>query len=194
MTAPPHDTLGVLADRIAAASRAERVSVADLVSAIGPQSFLPMMLVPALLAATPLSGIPGVSAVCGIVIAVVAFQVLASRREVRLPGPILRKSVSGERLRAALERSRPVIDWIDRRTRKRLTILFHRPLVWLPALICLASGLAMPFLEVIPFSASTLAVGVFGLTLSLLTRDRVLFLVALTPYGLLGWLVFPRLL
>lgn len=190
MPGTEHHTLGALADRIAGASERDRVSVADVVDAVGHRSLLPLILVPALLAVTPLSGIPGVSAICGIVIAVVSFQMLLSYDEVRLPGAILRWSVKG----SALDRSRPVIDWIDRHTRQRLTGIFHRPLIYLPMLLCLVSGLAMPFLEVIPFSASTVAIGVACLALLLLTCDGLLFILALVPYAAGAWLIGGKLL
>ncbi len=184
-----HQKLGQLADRITKAAEQDRVSVGDLIEAVGHRSLLPLVLVPALLAATPLSGIPGLSAICGIIIALVSFQMLLSVQKVRLPGFIKRRSVKGKSLKEALEKSSPVIDWIDRHTRHRLTGLFHRPMIWVPRVLCLLSGLAMPFLEVIPFSASTVAIGVVCLTLSLLTCDGLLFLLALLPYALGAWLV-----
>lgn len=184
-----HQKLGQLADRITKAAEQDRVSVGDLIEAVGHRSLLPLVLVPALLAATPLSGIPGLSAICGIIIALVSFQMLLSVQKVRLPGFIKRRSVKGKSLKEALEKSSPVIDWIDRHTRHRLTGLFHRPMIWVPRVLCLLSGLAMPFLEVIPFSASTVAIGVVCLTLSLLTCDGLLFLLALLPYAFGAWLV-----
>lgn len=189
-----HQKLGQLADSIAKVADQDRVSVADLVNAVGHRSLLPLILVPALLAATPLSGIPGVSAVCGIIIALVSFQLLMSVQEVRLPGIVTRRSVKGKSLREALEKARPVIDWIDRHTRHRLTGLFHRPLIYLPRVLCLISGLVMPFLEIIPFSASTVAIGVVFLTLSLLTCDGLLFLLALMPYAIGAWLIGEQLM
>lgn len=184
-----HQKLGQLADRIGKAADQDRVSVDDLIDAVGHRSLLPLILVPALLAATPLSGIPGLSAICGIIIALVSVQMLMSVQEVRLPGFIKRRSVKGKSLKEALEKSRPVIDWIDRHTRHRLTGLFHRPMIWVPRVLCLISGMAMPFLEVIPFSASTVAIGVVCLTLSLLTCDGLLFLLALVPYAIGAWLI-----
>ena len=62
-------------------------------------------------------------------------------------------------------------------------------MIWVPRVLCLVSGLAMPFLEVIPFSASTVAIGVVCLTLSLLTCDGLLFLLALVPYAIGAWLI-----
>lgn len=182
-------TLGKIAKALSQAGQGNRVTVADMVEAIGHHSFLPLILVPALLAATPLSGVPGVSAVCGLTIVAVSLQMLMGFSEVKLPGFLMRRSVKADALRSALDKARPVLGWIDRHTRKRLSPLFHRPVVYIPRVLFVVSGLAMPFLEVIPFSASTVAIGVACLALSMLTRDGALFLLALVPYAILVWLL-----
>lgn len=178
--------LSALVDRLRAASGQDSVTVKDAVDAVGRRSLLPLLLVPALVAATPLSGIPGLSALSGILIALISFQLLMSYDEVRLPRRLSRYSVEGDALRKALEKSRPVIGLLDRFTRPRLTVLFHRPIITLAELLCLASGLLMPFLEVIPFSASFAASGVCLLALAQLTRDGLLLLLALLPYAALA--------
>ena len=87
-----------------------------------------------------------------------------------------------------------MISWIDRHSHNRLSVLFHRPLIYLPVILSLLSGMMMPFLEFIPFSSSVAAIGVSFLALSLLTRDGLFFLLALLPYAGLGWLIGGRLL
>lgn len=190
----PPASLGELLDRVRKASGRDAVTVADIVDAVGRHSLLPLMIVPAALAATPLSGIPGLTAVCGLAIALIAGQMLLSYDTVRLPGFVTRRQVEGARLRKVLDWARPVTDWVDRHTGGRMTWLFHRPFVYLPETLCLLTGLAMPALEVVPFSGSVAAAGVLLLALSLLTKDGLLFGIALLPYGALGWLVGAQLL
>lgn len=188
-------TLGSVIDRIDSASEKDRVSVADVVDAVGKRSLLPLLLVPAVIAATPLSGIPGLSAVCGLLIALISFELLLSFDSVLLPDALMRRSVEGQKMRKALDKTRPVIDWIDRRTRQdRLSGLFHRPMIYIPEILCLMSGLVMPALEFIPFSASIVALGVAFLALSMLTRDGLFFIFALVPYAAFAWLVAGQLI
>jgi hypothetical protein len=175
-------SLGDVADRVHETTHSGKVSVGEVLDALGPRSFVPLLLAPALLAATPLSGIPGVSIICGLLIALISFEMLMSYDQAYIPGKLRKRTVDGESLRKALEKARPVIDWIDRHTRRRLSGLFHRPMVYIPKLICLFSGLAMPFLEFIPFSSSIVAIGVSFLAISLLTRDGLFFIIALLPY------------
>jgi Uncharacterized ABC-type transport system, permease components len=188
-------SLGQLADRIAAAADGPEVSTGDLVDSIGKHSLHPLLMLPALLAATPLSGIPGLSALCGLAIAAISFQLAMSFDEVRLPGFLMRRRVESEALCDALDRTRPVLDWVDLHTRRdRLAWLFRRPVVLFLEILCLVSGLAMPFLEVIPFSASIVASGVLLLTLSMLTRDGLFFVLAMLPYAGLLYLLGGRIL
>lgn len=186
--------LGDLVDRVHEASQNEHVCVKDIVSAVGWRSMLPFLLIPALLAATPLSGIPGVSATCGILIALVSVRLILRYDEMALPRWIERKSVNADRLRSALKTAAPFVHWIDRHTRPRWRGLFHRPLIWVPETLCLISGLIMPFLEFIPFSASIVATGVCLLALSMLLRDGLLFLISLVPYAGLISLVVSRII
>ena len=194
MTSQQPRTLGELADSISSVSDRDKVSVDEIVDAVGHRSLVPLLLVPALLCATPLSGIPGVSMVAGVAIAIISFQLLMSVEEVWLPRRLLRQTVDGKSLDKALQSARPVISWIDRHSHNRLSALFHPPLIYLPVILSLLSGMMMPFLEFIPFSSSVAAIGVSFLALSLLTRDGLFFLLALLPYAGLGWLIGGRLL
>jgi hypothetical protein len=180
-------SLVAILDAIGDTAEAGSVTVGDIVEAVGRTSFAALLLVPALVAVSPLSGVPGVSMACGLTIAFVSAEMLMNFDRLRLPRALMRRSVSGARLGKALAAVRPAVAWLDRHTRNRLGFLFHRPIVYVPQLLCLVSGLAMPFLEVIPFSSSVVAAGVSMLALSLLTRDGLFFLLALLPYATLGY-------
>ena len=49
---------------------------------------------------------------------------------------------------------------------------------------CIACGLAMPFLELVPFTATTLAMVVTLLASALLVRDGLLTAIGLAGFGL----------
>lgn len=182
-------TLPEIIDRIIAAAEPETVSLRRLVESFGRASFTPVLLLPALAVATPLSGIPLFSSLMGVMIALVAVQMLLRRRHLWLPDWILRREISGARVRSAFERLKPVGAWIDRRTTQRFKVITRRPLIFIPQLICVLSGVLMPPLEFVPFSSSVVGIGVAFLALGMLTRDGVVTLIALLPYGLVGWLV-----
>ena len=175
-------------DRIRSVSQEESVSVGDVVESAGDQGILPVILVPALVAVTPLSGIPGLSGACGVLIAILSFELIAGFSTLYLPKRLKALSVDGAKMRAALEKISPVTRWLDGHTSRRAAFLFHRPLIWIPQLICIISGLAMPVLELIPFSSSISAAGVCLLVMAMMARDGLIFCLALLPYAGLAYL------
>lgn len=175
--------LGRVADRVERAdSEGQDTSVSQVVDALGERSHYALLLAVSAAAATPLSGIPGVSVFCGLLIAVISFERLISQRKVHLPDRLSERSIRSGRVQKTLRKARPVIDWIDRHTHKRFEALFRAPLIYLPLSVCLLSGLAMPFLEVIPFSSSIVASGVLLISVAMVTRDGIFALVAAFPY------------
>ncbi|MEI4486385.1 exopolysaccharide biosynthesis protein [Frigidibacter sp. MR17.14] len=168
--------LTALIDRLRGLCRHERVTVAGVLDALGHASFTPALLVPALVVLSPASGIPLLSSVCGLTIALIAAQMLVGKRSLWLPGMLRRRAVPGARLGAAL-------DWLDRPARafdrwtaRRLTVLVRPPFSWVLLLACLICGLAMPALELVPFTSSILGAAVSLMALALLVGDGLLAL------------------
>jgi len=183
MTESEDHRLGALVDRLRDVAQEDKLVVGDLVSAIGRRCMIPFLLVPAFLTASPLSGIPGLSTVAGLVIALVSIRLILQYQGMALPGWIERRNVSGHRLRQMIDKTAPVVRWIDRHAHRRWRWLFRRPFIWVPETLCLLSGLMMPVLELVPFTSSVVASGVFLLALAMLVRDGLLFLIALLPYA-----------
>ena len=171
-------------DRAIEEARRDRVSVAHLVDAFGDASFVPLLLLPAIAVVSPLSGIPAFSSICGIIIFLIAGQWLVGRRHIWLPRWILRREMAGKRVREGLGRLRKTAAWFDRRTRTRFTVLFRRPVKYLPLVACTLFGALMPVLELVPFSSSLLGLAVALLALSMLMRDGLLASLALVPVGI----------
>ena len=180
---PETGPLSEIMNRLRSLSESERVSFGDMLENLGNRSILPLILIPALIAATPLSGIPGVSMACGLLIAILSAELLLRFRKARLPHKLTKRTVDGERLRSALDKAAPYVNWIERHTRNRMTFLFHRPMIWIPQILCVLTGALMPFLEFIPFSSSLCAIAVCFLVMALLTEDGLFFVLALLPYA-----------
>lgn len=173
MPASRHTVLDIV-DRLDRAVGRERVTVDHVLRAFGATAFLPVMMVPALLVVSPLSGIPLFSSMCGLTIALVAAQMLLGRRRLWLPGVIRRRHIDGARLRRGAGKLRSLADWIDRHTRGRLAGLVGRRSHG-PVLVgCLLAGAAMPFLEIVPFSSSILGLAVLLFCTGLLAGDGLL--------------------
>ncbi|MFC3612516.1 exopolysaccharide biosynthesis protein [Lutimaribacter marinistellae] len=180
-----HTPLGDMADRITDADGNSdgQIAMGDIVHILGSRSHYALLLAVSAAAATPLSGIPGVSAVCGLLIALIAGERIFFRyRDVFVPDKLRHRSIDTQKVRGTIDRVRPFIDWIDRHTRKRFATIFTAPLIYVPLLICLISGATMPFLEVIPFTSSIVASGVLLISIGLVTRDGLFAALALIPY------------
>ncbi|WP_035724229.1 exopolysaccharide biosynthesis protein [Fodinicurvata fenggangensis] len=163
----------------AGSGSAQQVSVDELMDAVGYRSFGPLLLLIALIAMSPLGGIPGVPTLFAFCTIAVAGQLLVNQKHLWLPNFILRRSVEQEKLSAFLERLRPMARRVDAIARPRLTHLISGPGLKVAALCCILVALTVPPLEVVPFAAVIvwLAIGAFGL--SVILQDGAIALVGL---------------
>lgn len=165
----------------------------DVVEALGRASFSPLLMLPAMVVVTPASGIPLLSTVCGISIAMIAFQMIVHRDHVWLPKWIMRRHAHKERIAKALDWLTPPARWLDKITKERMCILVEPPFLIVLQLICLAAGAMMPVLELVPFSSSMLGFAVAILAVAMVTRDGVLvlggFIVIGSVFALVNWIV-----
>ena len=184
-----------LLDRIVTATRnRERVSVATILEAVGSRSFGPLLLLAGLILVSPLSGIPGMATTMAVVVFLCAVQLVLGRSHFWLPSWLLQRSVPHHKLNRALAFVRPHARTIDGWLRPRMTFLIRRTGTCLIALVCIVIALALPAMELVPFSASSAggALTVFGL--SLVFRDGLLALLALVIAAATSVLVVSRFL
>ena len=168
----------------------ESVSVGEIVEAEQNVSLLPLLMLPAVALVSPLSGIPLFSSTMGIMIFLVSLQIVAGRRTVWLPRWIRNLWADGHHVQSAFNWVKPLTRWLDAHTNPRLRGLSRMPLVLVPQVLCLFSGLIIPFLELVPFSSSLIGLGVTLLALGMLARDGVILLLATIPYVAAGWIIF----
>lgn len=167
-----------------------KVSVEDVLDRFGATAFLPVLLVPALLVASPLSGIPLFSSICGLTIGLIALQLFLGRESLWLPGFMRRRRVDGDDLHEAIGKMSKVVDWLDRHTHDRLRPLtgpVGQKVVYFACMIC---GFCMPALEIIPFSSSAAGLAVLLLTAGLLTVDGLFILLGFIAMGCVAAIPF----
>lgn len=180
----PPGTLAELLDRLHdAAGDHEQSDLAGLFESVGTRSFGPLLLVTGLIAVSPLSGIPGLPSLIGLIVALVAVQLLLGRRHFWLPAWVMRRRLPSDKLRAAARRIRRPAGWVDRLLRPRLVVLTDGAARHVIAALCLLIAVAMPPLELVPFSATIAGAALTAFGLALITHDGLLALLAI---GLLG--------
>lgn len=154
----------------------EPISLALLQRIAGQRAAGPLLLGPALLAMSPLTIIPGVPSLIGLSTVLVASQVAIGRDRIWLPGWLKRLKLSTRHAKRLLKFLKPIGRKADAVVKPRATFVTSWPLRRLGALVCAAIGLAMPMMEVIPFTSTWAGVVIAGYGLSITARDGFLAL------------------
>ncbi|MEX0607473.1 MAG: exopolysaccharide biosynthesis protein [Halofilum sp. (in: g-proteobacteria)] len=185
-----------LLDRIGeVASQRERVSLGDLIARLGERSFGPLLLLAGLITLAPLIGdIPGVPTLLALIVLLVAGQLLLGRDRMWLPGWLLERSITRDKIERSLGWLRRPARGIDRMLRPRLTLLAGGIGGRAIALACIVIAIAMPPMELVPFSANGAGIALTAFGLALIAKDGLLSLLAfITTFGTLGAVVYGLL-
>jgi hypothetical protein len=168
-----------LLDKIeGAAVDEDEISLGKVVHAVGARSFGPLLLMAGLVMTSPLSGVPGVPTTMGVLVLLIAVQMLLGRHCFWLPKWMLNRSVKRGRLQKALGWARRPAKFVDRWSSPRLTGLVQRGGACTVAVVCVVFALGLPLMELVPFSATLAGVAYAAFGLSLITRDGYLGLIA----------------
>lgn len=170
-------------DRARTAAGGGTVSVRDMVDALGVASHSALMMLAALIVVSPASGIPFLSSTGGTIIALTAVQMIFGRKSLWLPDWVLRRHIDSARFCKAVGWLKRPAGFIDRHTRPRWRLLMRKPGRTAVQVLCLLCGMAMPLLEIVPFSSSILAAAVLPLSVSLVVKDGALALAGLVLLG-----------
>ena len=156
-----------------------RVSVANLMDKIGERSFGPLMLVPSLIALSPVGAIPGLPAVTSVVILLITGQILLGHPHFWIPAWLGARSVDAHRLESGLSKLQPAARFIDRfLLSARLTWLTTGPFFYAIALLCFLIALVTPILEIIPLGGIPPNAALVAFSLAITARDGLWALTA----------------
>lgn len=176
------NNLEELLDRAVQATKSRpRVSLGEIAEAVGHGSYGSLLLLAGVIAVSPLGGIPGMPSAMGILVLLVAGQMLIGKRCCWLPGWIKERSVDAKKLRKATGWLFKPSRAIDRLLRRHLEILVVAPGIRVLALACALIGIAMPLMELVPFSIHSAGAVITLFGLAVISRDGRL---ALLAYGL----------
>jgi hypothetical protein len=174
-------SVGELLDRIEAATRShEQISIGDVLDAAGHRSFGPILLLAGLVMVAPVIGdIPGVPVLMGFLVVLASGQFLLHHDHLWLPGWLLRRSASREKIRKGLGWMRPVGRFLDRWSRRRLERVTHGAGFVVIGTACIVIAAATPLMEVVPFSANVAGLAITAYGLALIASDGAIALAAL---------------
>ena len=171
-------TLQQLVDRLDTAATGERVDVECMMQAVGRSSFGALLLLGGLVTLSPLDIIPGIPTLIALAVLIVCVQLLSGRRHFWLPAWVLKRSIATQRFRRAMKWLHKPARFGDRLVRPRLTALTTDAAIKVMALGCIVVALAMPVMEVVPFSANLAGVALTAFGLAVIAHDGLLALVA----------------
>lgn len=150
----------------------EKTRMGDLLDAAGQPSFGPLLLLAGIVTVAPLIGdIPGVPTLVSLFVFLVAVQLLMKRNHVWLPQKLLDYSISTGKINKILDWAGRIAKHVDRWIRPRMTRLTQGAGTHLVAALCLLIAMAMPVMELVPFSANAAGAALIALGLSLMAHD-----------------------
>jgi hypothetical protein len=178
-------------DQVVENTRAEgQVSVADLLEALNTRSYGPVLLLPALLAVSPVGAIPGMAIVTGSLIILIAGQALLGQAHPWVPKKLLGFSFPQDKLEQTSKRMRPWIVWSEQVLSHRLTVLTRPPVFHVVVAVCV--GLAALFypLALVPMAVAVPGTAVILLSLGLTARDGAMVIAGFVMAGVAGWMAY----
>ncbi len=186
-------TIKQVLDKILDSSKdCTEVSLGDILEIVGRRSFGPILLVSGIITLAPLVGdIPGVPTIMGIIVFLVAIQLLLNQQNLWLPKVLLNRSVKKDKLHKAINKLSTPAEYIDRLLKPRFKIFTGSAMIYVIAVICLFISLAMPLMEFIPFSANFAGAALTAFGLSLIAKDGLLALIGFVfTASIIGFIIY----
>lgn len=171
----PDSLVGVL-NRMKENTHGDEVSLEDALDSLNSRSFGPLLLVPAIMAVSPIGAIPGMSIVTGCVLMLIAVQMIFSRGRPWLPDRLLRFSFSRDTFTEGIDKSLPWAKWLERFTESRLEAVTRSPFHYVIAAIVAFLALLFIPLAFVPFAVAIPGTAIALFALGMTTRDGVLVL------------------
>ncbi|KQP61491.1 exopolysaccharide biosynthesis protein exod [Methylobacterium sp. Leaf399] len=170
---------------VLAAQEGDRLTVGDIVAVLRDRAFALLIVILGLPNCLPMP--PPIPLVCGLLLLLVAFQIMIGMAAPWLPKMLLGRSVARSDVERAAKRAVPLLRRLERWSRPRLS-LFETPLgMRTVGLIVLTLSLALivaaPFIGQIPLGIAICLVG-----LGLVERDGLVVMVGL-GVGVIGVLL-----
>lgn len=157
----------------------EHINIGDLIEALNSRGYGPLLIAPALITLLPTGAIPGVPAVCAVLIGLISIQILMGSKQPWLPQKLKDFSFSRKRFIKTLNKIKPLTKKIDRLFHPRLEFLVRHEIQPVIAILCLLLAVSIIILGWIPFLAMIPAGAILLMGLGLSTHDGLLIAIAL---------------
>lgn len=171
------------------------VSLEVILQVAGRKLFGPLLCISGVITLAPIIGdIPGVPTIMGLIVFLVAIQLLLNRKNLWLPQFLLKRSIQKEKLFSTLNKLQKPARFIDRFLKPRLIVLTEGIMIYVIAVICIFVAIAMPVMELIPFSANIAGILLTAFGLSITTRDGLPIVIAVLLAILITSIIYFHIL
>ncbi|MEW4565917.1 exopolysaccharide biosynthesis protein [Bremerella sp. JC770] len=181
------DGLADVLEQMKANTDGDQVTLEDTLDALDSRSFGPLLLVPAIMAVSPIGAIPGMSIVTGCVLMLIAVQMIFSSGRPWLPQRLLDFSFSRETFAKGIDKSMPWAKWLDGYTDRRMEMITQSPFHYVIAAIIAFLALLFIPLAFLPFAVAIPGTAIALFALGMTVRDGLLvitgFLVSCAAIG-----------
>lgn len=160
------------------------LTIQDMLDRVGARSFGAALLVPALILVSPLSIIPLMPTIGGLVILTISIQAFFGRNQLWLPRFLASRRLTAPQLKRAVAYLRKPAGWLDSKSRHRLRFLSAPPMDRIALLAVMVVAATWPFLELLPMFTSVSAGGVALIAFALMVRDGYVLIAGYTVLGL----------
>ncbi|WP_286177350.1 exopolysaccharide biosynthesis protein [Stieleria mannarensis] len=175
-----HPTESILDELKDAADYHDPLTFGEVMDILGQHSFAPLLLVIGLVMVVPgPADIPGVPVILGLLVIVVAVQIVMHRDHLWIPDWVERRKVSADRAKKMISWVRKPAHWMDRVTKPRYQWLMRHAGASLVAVACILIAMTTPVLEFIPFSANLAGGAIAALAVALLAKDGLVAVLAI---------------
>ncbi|GMM92265.1 exopolysaccharide biosynthesis protein [Qipengyuania sp. MTN3-11] len=174
-----HSVCNILGKLRELADAQNKVSIGDVLDAIGDRSYGPALMLPALIEISPIGGIPGLPTFLAAIVALVAAQLLFGKKHLWLPRVIQKRALSGEKLHKAADKLDGIAARLDQWFHGRMPHFIQGVWPRIAAGIVILLCLTVPPLEFVPFASTAPMAAIIAFGLALLVRDGLLMLIAI---------------
>jgi hypothetical protein len=172
---PSRPTQDILDKIDLAADQHDPLTFGNIMDILGQHSFAPILLLIGLIMMVPgPADIPGVPVVLGLIVIVVAGQLICHREHLWIPGWIERYEIAAERSHKMVSSMRKPAQWIDHFTKPRYRLLVNYAGTVVVGVACILIAMTTPILEFVPFSANLAGASIAAFAVALLAKDGLL--------------------
>jgi hypothetical protein len=154
-------------------SRTERqgIVLSEVLEVLGKRSFVPVIAIPSLVGMIPSAGSVLISAICGLIIGIAAFQLIMGCAFLHLPSSMAHRYSRSRFGHFIASAAVSVVDWLDEVANQKLVWIQGGFISLMPNVVLLIVALALPVLTWLGQPTLLICTSILIYCVSLLTRD-----------------------